>query len=334
MRVFGAEFITSQRVHLLVMSATLAVAFFTAASLFGRRSYLLEMCTHFRVQYALAATVCAVLLVVLHSWKLLPLALCCAVFNWVHVVPYYYSANARTARPSSPIRLKLMLANVLGSNRNYEALTASVAESRADVVVLQEFTEAWRANVEALGARYPYSKLVPRPGGSGMALFSRYPLEAAEVLQLDASTHPAVLARLDVEGTTLTVLSMHPPTPVRADKFANRNEQFARAAALMRGAEGPKLLVGDLNTTMWSPFFADLVESSGMRDARLGFGLRPSWPVPLPAPLQIPIDQCLVGEGVAVDGLRTGRRTGSDHRPLLVDVSFEGTPRRAGNHLR
>lgn len=330
MRVFGVDFITSQRAHLLVTLTTLAVALFTAASLFGRRSYLLEMCTHFRVQYALAATLCALLLVVLHSWKLLPLALCCAVFNWAHVLPYY-SANARPARPSSSIQVKLMLANVLGSNRDYEALAASVAESEADVLVLQEFTEGWRANVEGLGARYPYSKLVPRPGGSGLALFSRYPLAGAEVLQLDASTHPALIARLDVEGTTLTVLSMHPPTPVRADKFANRNEQFARAAAIMRATEGPKLLIGDLNTTMWSPFFQDLVESSGLRDARLGFGLRPSWPVPLPAPLQIPIDQCLVGEGVAVERLRTGRRTGSDHRPLLVDVSFESTPARAAH---
>lgn len=331
MRVFGTEFITSQRVYLLVVPATLAVAFFTAASLFGRRSHLLEMCTHFRLQYALAATACACALAALHSWRLLPLALCCAVFNWAQVAPYY-SAPARAASASSPVRLKLMLANVLGSNRDYDALAAAVAESRADVVVLQEFTEGWGANVgAALGERYPYSKLVPRPGGSGMALFSRHPLASAEVLQLDASTHPAVLARLDVEGTTVTVLSMHPPTPVRADKFTNRNEQFARAAAIMRATEGPKLLIGDLNTTMWSPFFKDLIESSGLRDARRGFGLRPSWPVPLPAPLQIPIDQCLVGEGMTVESVRTGRRTGSDHRPLLVDVSFEGAPASAGN---
>ena len=157
-----------------------------------------------------------------------------------------------------------------------------------------------------------------------MALFSRHPLERAEVLALDDSTHLAILAEVNVDGIPLTVLSLHPPTPMRPDKFTNRNEQFARAAAIMRGAEGPKLIIGDLNTTMWSPYFTDLVRESGLSDARRGFGLSPSWPVPLPTPLQIPIDHCLVGGGVSVEGVRTGGRTGSDHRPLIVDTRFEG----------
>jgi endonuclease/exonuclease/phosphatase (EEP) superfamily protein YafD len=190
------------------------------------------------------------------------------------------------------------------------------------MAVLQEFTEEWQKHLNILDAQYPHSTVVPRPGGSGMAVFSRYPLEHAEVLTLDASTHPALLVRVNVEGTRLTVLSLHPPTPVRPEKFANRNEQFANAASIMKGAGVPKVLIGDLNTTMWSPYFTDLIRGSGLRDARLGFGLSPSWPVPLPPPFQIPIDHCLVGEEITVEGIRTGRRVGSDHRPLIVNISF------------
>jgi endonuclease/exonuclease/phosphatase (EEP) superfamily protein YafD len=110
---------------------------------------------------------------------------------------------------------------------------------------------------------------------------------------------------------------------MRTDKFLNRNEQFTKAASILRATEGTKFLIGDLNTSMWSPYFADLVKGSGLRDARAGFGLIPSWPMPLPAFLQIPIDHCLVSDDVVVKGIKTGQRTGSDHRPLIVDVQFK-----------
>lgn len=320
--------ITSQRIYFFVVVTSVAVSAFTLASLFGRHSYL-ELATHFRLQYALAASACVILLVVFHSWRLLPLALCCAAFNLAVILPYYSPTSLPATSPGA-IRLRVMHANVLGSNKDYSALTAAVEEARPDVVVLQEFTEEWQEHLKSLSSQYPYSEAATRPGGSGMALFSRYPLEGAEVLTLDASTHSALSARVKIDGVTFSVLALHPPTPVRPDKFANRNEQFARAASIMRGTQGPKLLIGDLNTTMWSPYFTDLVKESGLRDARQGFGLRPSWPVPMPALLQIPIDHCLVGGGMAVEAIRTGGRTGSDHRPLIVDVSFENSAIRAG----
>lgn len=314
-------FVTTQRIYLLVAGVTLAVSAFTLASLFGRHQYL-ELATHFRLQYALGASVCVVLLAAFHSWRLAPLALCCAVLNWAYVLPYYFK-GPNDARGPEARRLRLLHANVLGGNRDYAALNSLVEAERPDILVLQEYTEAWEANVRGLRERYPYWKSAPRPGGSGMALFSRYPLEAAEVLALDDSTHLAIYARVSVEGVPLSVLAIHPPTPMRPDKFANRNRQFQRAASIMREARGPKLLIGDLNTTMWSPYFRDLERDSGLSNARDGFALIPSWPVPLPSPLQIPIDHCLVGGGVSVSGIRAGGRTGSDHRPLIVDVSIE-----------
>jgi endonuclease/exonuclease/phosphatase (EEP) superfamily protein YafD len=312
--------VTTQRIHFLAAFVTLAVAACTLASLFGRRPYL-ELTTHFRLQYALAASACLIPLFAFHSWKLAPLALACAVLNWSFIVPYYFAAP-RHAAPSVGTRVRLMHANVLWGNRDYAALASVVERERPDVLVLQEFTGAWEESLRGLEAQYPYSKLAPRPAGTGMALFSRHPFEGAEVLSLDATSHLALFARVKVEGATLSVLALHPPTPIRADKFANRNLQFERAASIMREAQGPKLLVGDLNVTMWSPYFTDLLRDSGLNNARKGFALIPSWPVPLPTPLQIPIDHCLVSHDLTVNSIRTAARTGSDHRPLVVDLSF------------
>lgn len=312
--------ISTQLIHNVLVVLLIILWLLTLISLFGHHVYL-ELATHFRLQYALVASVSVVLLIVFHSWRLLPFALCCALFNWVHVFPYY-TAPWRPDAKSTTAPLRLMLVNVQSDNENYAVLTKAVGEAHADIIVLQEFTPAWRDQVQGLSVEYPYYEPIPRPGGAGMALFSRYPLTAVEVLTLDASTHVAVLARVNIDGTVVSILSLHPPTPVRSDKFVDRNRQFTEAALLLRSISGPRVLIGDLNTTMWSPYFRELVKDSGLRDARLGFGLKPSWPMPLPALFQIPIDHCLVSDDIEVAAVRTGG-TGSDHRALVLDVWFE-----------
>ncbi len=81
------------------------------------------------------------------------------------------------------------------------------------------------------------------------------------------------------------------------------------------------MVLGDLNVTPWSPFFRDLLREGALRNARKGYGLRPTWPTMLP-PLLIPVDHCLVSSGVTVHDCRAGRNVGSDHYPLVVDFSL------------
>lgn len=311
----------SQPIHKLTLVLLLVLWLLTLTSLLGRYVYL-ELATHFRLQYALAASVCIVVLIGFQSWKALPFAICCALFNWSYVLPFYSERPPNDHRATTA-SLRLMHANVFQSNRNYAGMIEAINEAKPDIVVLQEVTAAWSDQVQTLNDAYPHHEIVPRTGGSGMALFSRYPLAGVEVLSLDASTHLAILAKVNVEDTVVSILSLHPPTPVRPYKFLNRNRQFSGAAAILRSTQGPRVLIGDLNTTMWSPFFQTLLTESGLRDARLGFGLRPSWPQPLPRFLQLPIDHCLVSDDILVAGIRTCGGTGSDHRPLIVDLQLQ-----------
>lgn len=317
------ELVPPQPIYKLVIVLLTAVLILTFISLFGRHSYL-ELATHFRLQYALASLACLILLPVFHSWKLLPLAAATLVCNLIYILPYYRTTPAQHD-DSSALHLRVMEANVLESNKKYATLIKAVHEEDSDIVVLQELTKEWLEQTQSFVSEYPYYKTVPRPGGSGMALFSRHPLVEVTILNLDASTHLAILARINVDGTLVSILSLHPPTPVRTSKFLNRNRQFTEAASILSAAKGPRLLIGDLNTTMWSPYFTDLEKASGLRDAQLGFGIKPSWPMPLPAFLQLPIDHCLVSDEVTVAAIRTGKRTGSDHRPIIVDVQFGRT---------
>lgn len=306
-----------------ITSFTTAIVFaLSLFSLFGRYPYL-ELTTHFRLQYTWISFACIIALCIFRAWKIVPLAVSCALFNLFFIFPYYYPSPPHPKNDSSAADLRLMLANVQGNNTDYASLIEAVKSADPDVAVLQETTGKWLDNIQPLNADYPYSKFVPRGGGSGLAVLSRYPLESAEILTLDASTHPALFCRINLDSTTLSVFTMHPPTPMRRDKFDYRNGQFRQAAAILKTTPEPKLIIGDLNTTVWSPYFAELLKDSGLRDARLGNGLYPSWNAILPPFLGIPIDHCLISEKIEVERIATNGYFGSDHRPLLVNLRIE-----------
>jgi len=317
--MFLRDLVFSQLIYKFALATLIVLVILTLASQFGTYAYL-ELTTHFRLQYLLGAIICALLFMPSQSWKFVVIAVICASLNAVSLWPYYKKPG-HTASVSAN-KLRLFHANVFEKSRDYQTVLERVKEANADIVVLQELTQEWSKQTDKLKNSYAYMEVVPRPAGAGMAVLSRYPLEDVQVLTLDSSTHIAILARVRLNEKALTLLSLHPTTPVTLEKLRNRNQQFREAARLLSTIAGPKILVGDLNTTMWSPYFTELLANAGLREARLGFGLGTTWPEPLPPFLRIAIDHCLVSNEVGVENLRIGPITGSDHRPLIVDLTF------------
>jgi endonuclease/exonuclease/phosphatase (EEP) superfamily protein YafD len=311
--VFSPTFI--YRLTLVVLTILVLL---TLASQFGKHLYL-ELTTHFRLQYVIASIACALVFTILQSWKFVPIAILCAVLNAVYLGPYL-SSKSTVELQNEGARVRLFQANVLKINRNYQAVPDAVEQSNADIVVLQEVTDEWSEHIKELSTKFPYFAIEPRQGGAGLAMFSRYPFADLERLKLDDTDHLAMLGRVKINDGLLTVLSMHPTTPITPTKFKNRNRQFSEAAELLKKIEGPRVLIGDLNITMWSPYFRQLIETSGLRDSRVGFGFNPTWPVPLPSFLRLPIDHCLVSKDIQVEQFQLGNPTGSDHRPIIVDL--------------
>lgn len=309
--------LTIYRLTLAVLTTTVLL---TLTSQFGR-FYLLELTTHFRLQYVLVALVCAVVLAGFQSWKFVVIAVLCAVLNSVYLVPYYRHQAQPSDDPQS-VKLRMLHANVMNNNTSHDAMVQVIQDAKADVIVVQEFTLRWGEKLKILQSNYPHSTSEPRRDGGGVAIFSKYPLEETKILQLDESTHIAMFARVNRDGRSIAILAIHPTTPISRRKFVNRNRQFKEAAEVLSKIDGPKVLIGDFNSTMWSPYFAVLQQSAGMRDCRLGFGLNPTWPVILPPFLRLPIDHCLVSSQIKVHGVQLGNAAGSDHRPLIVDLSF------------
>jgi endonuclease/exonuclease/phosphatase (EEP) superfamily protein YafD len=160
-----------------------------------------------------------------------------------------------------------------------------------------------------------------REDNYGLGLFSKFPFTSSSSVEFGDAKVPSVIAQLDLNGQSLTIIGTHPPPPKRGYLSRQRDEQLMNIARSISTKTGPILLMGDLNITSWSPHFQNILRTGKLKDSRQGWGLQPSWPVDRPLFL-VPIDHILVTEDIVIHHRRRGPYTGSDHFPILVDFAI------------
>jgi endonuclease/exonuclease/phosphatase (EEP) superfamily protein YafD len=297
--------------------------FFSLAGYLGGVHWLLELTCHFRIQFLVVSAWCLVVLALLRDLRGSLVGLLCVILNGAVILPWYLGRPDPSPNTQAS-NLRLLLSNVLTSNRRSASLIRLVQLEQPDVLVLEEVNRRWMQELAPLSALLPYSKVMPRRDNFGIAVLSRLPIVRAPELTLGSGGVPTLLADVDLDGQTISILATHPLPPGSRETFQQRNSQLAAIGALARQSSIPVILAGDLNMTMWSPYYSRLVHASGLVSARKGFGVLPTWPTQLPV-LKIPLDHCLVSPDIGVVQIRTARAIGSDHLPLIVDLAI---PRR------
>ncbi len=212
--------------------------------------------------------------------------------------------------------------NVNRENSDYSKVGQFIRFAAPDFIVIDEVTWTWLEKLREMPIDYPFSKCLPREDEFGIALFSRIPFEHAEMVKIGGLDFRAVKAALAIQGKTLTVIGVHPPPPVGQVYREERIRYLGDLSTIISSSVRPIMVLGDLNTTSWSPIFRDLLSKTGLRDSRQGFGIQPTWPVLLPH-LWIPIDHCLISSGVSIRNRKVGPNIGSDHYPVIVDFSLD-----------
>lgn len=299
----------------------------TAAGLLGSFGKYLELASHFRVQYLLAALACLAVFVYSRARLRAAAAGLYVLAFALLLLPFYVKTAPTNGRAGAQARtFKLLLFNVNFGNTRHAEVVRYVEAERPDLVVLQEVNADWLRGVEGLSKTYPHAVAQPYEGdGSGIALLSRAAFDEARVVYVGSEDRPGVYARFKAGGAAVSLLTIHPRAPLRPGHFEARNRQLLAGAEFVGALEGPKVLVGDFNTTPWSPYFKRMTAVAGLADAREGFGLLPTWPSwPRVAPLMLPVDHCLVSREIEVLGVETGPALGSDHLPLVVRLAVRG----------
>ena len=290
-----------------------------AGTYFGRLHPLLDNLSNFPVHFAAAFLAFAAVLAVLRSRAWAFASAAAAALAVAPVVPWYFAAAALADDVTRP-SMKLLVSNVYVSNHQHERLLQRIAEENPDVVGLVEVNARWLHRLKKLRAAYPYHFEVPDEHYVGLALYSRLPLEDARVLQLGRSPTPAVAATLKTAAGDIELILVHPISPLNAEYVQRRDDQILAIAQYVAAEMSPTVLAGDLNLTMWNRGYRPLAESGGLRNAREGHGVEPTWPSI--GPLGVPIDHILASSDVQLRNFQVLGDIGSDHLPITAEFSL------------
>ena len=288
------------------------------AGLFGRFHFLLDMCSHFRLQ-AVVALLLGGFVILMYSRKNILGAIPFAVGIVVAGTLYPY---CRFVPPDSQNRptTRILAFNVLTSNQKIEQAVAYIIEQDPDIIVLQEVDSQWMDTLQnQLSGKYPHQLARPRADNFGIAAFSRIAFSSAFIRNPGDQDVPSVeLVFQSREKGQFRIIGTHPLPPVSHEYWQSRNTQLNAIAENVRDSPIPTIVCGDLNTTPWSPFFRDFINTSGLRPASLGRGIPPTWTGNTKW-LGLPIDYVAVPPEVHVTQRHVGPNLGSDHRPVIVD---------------
>lgn len=297
-----------------------AVAAVSLAGCLGRAGFVLELLTHFRVQYSAALALAALALLALRAPRRAAVLTLAFTANAAVVAPLYLAAPREPASSDTPLRA--MLLNLQASNTRYADVLSAVRANDPDVLVLLEVTPTWGRELRPLDAQLPHALIEPRRDAFGIAVMSKLPVIGAEVVRLGMRDDvPSIVARYAIGERTLAVVATHPPPPLTSRSSAVRDAQLRAVAELVRALDDAVIVLGDLNVSPWSHAFADLIRRSGLEHASRGRGVHATWPTGSLL-LRIPIDHCMHSRDIAVRALRVGDAVGSDHYPLIVDLAL------------
>lgn len=288
------------------------------AKLFARWDWRLDLLSHFQEQ-ALAMTALAVIVCYLTKRRSIVLVLLfLAAYQAEPVFRLSFPSRVKPADPAGP-RLRILMANVLVDNGNYEALSRLIRETNPDIVGLVEVSDAWVAGLSEIAREYPYRLDQPNEARGLSLWFKEKPISIDRARSASPDGWPFLHATFRFQGSDRHLWLVHPASPFRRrGKYAGFPEldALSRIVAIEGGS---RIVFGDLNTTDGSPYFRDFLAVSGLRDSRQGFGRQVSWPVG--SPVQLAIDHAFVSEDWAVVERKQADSIGSDHRPFWFELA-------------
>lgn len=285
----------------------------TAAGFFGHLHWRLDLFSHFRMQYLMVAIGLLVIPLMGRKRWLSGATAAVGLANLLVLLPFLSLTPTAEAGGET---LRIVSANVLYHNETPEQILAFIHETDPDIVFLAEMTQSHRAVMAELWELYPYTA----DSGQSNIILSRVPIESS-VVDRQRGQRPNVLARLNYEGQSFTVMGVHTQTPMNKHDWQRRNSHLQHLATLVQQETNPVIVVGDFNISPYSPNFSAFLEAGGLENGRIHQGINTTWPNINPL-LRIPIDHFVATAEIIVQHLEAGRFVGSDHRPLVIDFTL------------
>jgi endonuclease/exonuclease/phosphatase (EEP) superfamily protein YafD len=227
----------------------------------------------------------------------------------------------RSGSHASGTPLTIMTSNLRLGEANPEQLLAAARSHGAQLLMLQELSRPalLRLQHDGIDSMFKYSYTRAQGGGSGIGLFSVFPL--SQERNYPDFWLQVISARITLPtGQPLTVFSSHLSAPY-PDDAARWVADCRRLGGVLAATSGTVIDAGDFNATVNLKAFRDLVGQGRMTDAASSIGAAvrtypaDRWTGPL-----IGIDHVLL-RGVHARSLATVHLDNTDHRALLARLT-------------
>jgi len=251
------------------------------------------------------------------------------------IIFYNFSPLYKIDHPNHQGKETLNIAqlNISYENPNIDKIISGIADADYDVILIQEIADDNVEKIGKLAQFYPYSigsKSLDKYT-SGLALFSRWPIANKKVHDLgyvEGKIIEAVIHRPH-KNTAVKIFALHPGAPRTEMLWQLRNATLAFVAAQVSASSAPyNIVIGDINTSPWSPVFKSLKITGQLQNSANGYGYIPSWARYGSSKLirlfsSVYIDHCLVSKSFKINNKVYQTVNGSDHVLISTELGFE-----------
>lgn len=234
--------------------------------------------------------------------------------------------------PGSAVNgIRIIVSNVLMTNRDSEKLLALVRHHQPDLFVTLEVDQWWEGELSKLDDLFPHGVNVPQDDTYGMILRSRTPLIDPKVDFIVRKEIPSIHTKIKLtDGSLVHVHAVHPkpPFPDEDTTSTDRDAELLVVGKRVEEHGGATIVLGDLNDVAWSRTTRLFQKISGLLDPRVGRGFYSTFHAGHWF-MRWPLDHVFISDHFRVRHVERLPFVGSDHFPIYADLSFEPYGRHA-----
>ncbi|MBV35265.1 MAG: endonuclease [Rickettsiales bacterium] len=264
------------------------------------------------------------------SWLLIVPTFFCLCYQGWWILPYTKLVKPEVQKSTNQQKntISIVTANVLMTNRNARQLLQLVRRYNPDILVTLETNQWWQSHLDQLEEHYPHTVKCPLENLYGMHVYSKLPLENAEIQYLIEEDVPSIHAQALLDnGQSIRLHFLHPapPSPTENEESAERDAELVMVAKnieRIKDKSQPIIVTGDMNDVAWSRTTRLFRKISGLLDPRIGRGMFNTFHANYWF-MRWPLDHLFHSEHFTLDKITRLPAYGSDHFALYTQLSLE-----------
>jgi endonuclease/exonuclease/phosphatase (EEP) superfamily protein YafD len=220
--------------------------------------------------------------------------------------------------------IKIMTSNVLMPNQSVNKLIDIVNLHKPDILVTLETNIWWEKALEVIHSDYPHRINQPLENLYGMHLYSKYPLEDVQLVDLIEKDIPSIHCYLRLNNNVKVrchFLHPAPPSPTENETSTPRDRELLMIARKVAQHNEPTIVTGDLNDVAWSPTTRAFRRISGLKDPRIGRGMFNTFHADYRF-MRWPLDHIFHSGHFELGELQRMPSIDSDHFPLFSELIY------------